>query len=325
MRTGKKCTLLVTTILLSLLLTTGTVLAGSEGTSTGTATVISSVPEITSPELWDSGETVNKNNTALTVGTEYHMNFTITDANTLADLDNVTIRIWDSGSAKTENDTDAQVDHYSFTWVESTDVWASTPSGYNITANCQDPGTASSATSYEFTLAFKLSKVAAYATTPDWKISIFVWDDTATPNADSEKTLMFGVAFYSEISITDSTHTWSSLTAGSSTNVTMDSPPLDFTVIANANWDGQAKGSGDLTKGADTIALSNARIYQSNTLTSSASLTTGYVDIGGLTAQSPPTDENSAISSSVYLWLTVPSGTPAGDYVYTLYIQIIQA
>jgi hypothetical protein len=300
----------------------GVVYGASSGESEGTAQVTSAVPTISSPELWDSTETTNKNNTALTVNTEYHVNFTISDANTMADLKNVTIRIWLT-TYSTENGTDAERNHYSFTWVESTDTWSSSPSGFINTANCKDPGTGGTSTSYEFTLAFDLSKVANYtASTTDWKISIFVWDDA--DNGDSEKTLFFGVAFYSEISITDTTHQWSGLLPGDTDKTVDGDGDIDFTVIANSKWDAQAKANqSNLVSGSNTIGVGNITIHK-DTLASSVSLTTSWADIGGLTVQDPPTTESSPISTYCTLWLDVPSGTPVGNYVYKLQLQIIQ-
>jgi len=298
------------------------VLAATEGTSSGTAHITDVGPSLSSPELWNSGETSNKNNTALTVNTEYHVNFTVADNNGLANLHNITAKMWESGSSS-EGGSNAERTHYTFTWVESTDTWASNPSGFITTGNCKDPGTGSSATSYEFTLAFDLSKVATYnSTTTSWKIKIYAYDDSG--NSASDSTLVFGVAFYSEISISDTTHGWTSLNPGAS-DQQINSPgdnEIDFTIVANANWKTQTKGSGALTSGANTIALSNVKIHK-DTLGSSASLTQTYADLGGLTNQSPPTTE-SGTATYCTLWITVPNGTPPGDYTYTLYLQIVQ-
>lgn len=310
-------------ILLMLVFNINAVYGESSGESEGTAQVTSAIPSITSPELWDSAETTNKNNTALTVNTEYHANFTISDANTMADLKNVTIRVWET-TYSTENASDSEREHYTFTWTESTDTWASTPSGFVVSANCKDPGTGGTETSFEFTLAFDLSKVANYtASTTDWQISIFVWDDA--DNGGSEKTLRHGVAFYSEISITDTTHQWSGLLPGDTDKTVDGDGDIDFTVIANANWDAQAKGNASvlISENADEIGIGNITIHK-DTLASSVSLTTTYADIGGLTAQSPPTAEGSPIATYCTIWLDVPSGTPVGNYEYKLQLQIIQ-
>lgn len=299
--------------------------AASEGSSEGTATILSATPAITSPELWNEAEDTDKNSSDLTVNTEYHLNFTIGDSNTLADLKNITIRIWHSSEA-TENDTDAQIDHYSVTWVESTDTWACLPSGYIDDTDCEDPGTASGLTSFEFRCAFDLSKVANHTTTGSdtWKISIFVWDDS--DNADSEKTLMFDVTFYAEISITDTTHAWSNLVPGYTNNVTDGDGDIDITVISNANYDVEAQGnqSALINQYADEIQIGNITLHK-DTLGSSIPLTVSWADVVGLTGQTAPTDEASPTAVAFILWLDTPDGTPAGDYEYKLEIRITEA
>lgn len=301
----------------------GVVYGDSSGESEGSVSILSANPSMAGPELWDSGEAQDKNNTALTVNTEYHLNFTISDDNTLADLDNVTLRVWDTSSAATENDTDAEQNHYTFRWYEANDTWTSSPSGFVNTGNCKDPGTGSSETQYEFTCAFDLGKAAGYtANTDDWNISIFVWDDNN--DFDAERSIVFGVAFYSEISVTDSTHTWGNLNPGD-TDQTITDSPLNFDVIANAAWDVQAQANQSaLVSGSNQIGIGNITIHK-DTVGSSVSLTTSWTDIVGLTSQTASTEEASATSTYCTLWLDVPTGTPVGDYKYKLELQVIQA
>ena len=298
--------------------------ADSSGESEGTAEILSATPSFSSPELWNEAEDTDKNHTDLTVNTEYRLNFTIGHASTLTALHNVTIRIWDSGEA-TENDTNAQIDHYSVTWVESTDTWAVLPAGYIDTGDCEDPGTDSALTSYEFRCAFDLSKVAGHTTTASdtWKISIFVWDDS--DNADSEKTLMFDVTFYAEISITDTTHAWSGLSPGDTNEVT-DDGDIDITVISNADFDVEAQGnqSALINQYSDEIQIGNITLHK-DTEGSSIPLTVSWTDVTGLTGQTAPTDEGSATAVAFILWLDVPNGTPAGDYEYKLEIRITES
>lgn len=285
--------------------------------------MLSTTPSISSPSLYDNG--ADKNNTACSVNSELHANHTIGDTNTLADLKNVTWLIYDD-TGSTWDDSDAEVDHYTISWTESTDAYACSPSGFINEANCKDPGTGSSSTSYEFQLAFDLSKVATYRATPIWKINCTVWDDSENTNTDT--TLMFGVAFYNELNIpTDTTHTWTGKNPGD-INQTLTTPgdyDIDFTVIANANFDTQAKSNAtNLVSGSDTIPVSNVRVHE-DTLTSSAFLTTSYADVGGLTAETPPTAEASPKALSLMLWATVPGGTPPGTYGYKLQLQVVQS
>lgn len=294
--------------------------AASEGTSSGTIHVNDVSPSVSSAELWNSGETLNKNASALTVNTECHVNFTVTDDNTLKNLNNVTIIMWESGTAS-EGASDAERTRYTFTWVNSTDTWASSPSGFITTGNCKDPGSGSSATSYEFTLAFDLSRVATYTSSNTaWKIKIYAYD--AGGNAASDATLMFGLAFYSEITITDATHSWGNLNPGATDQqITSSDGDIDFNIVANDNWTVQAKGSGDLTNGANTIALSNVKIHK-DTLSSAVSLTQTYADVGGLTNQTAPSSQSGTAADCI-LWISVPNGAMPGDYTYTLSLQIV--
>lgn len=320
----KKCSMvLIASLLLSTALCGYITIAYAGNSSDGSATIPSTDPSITNLELWNEAEDTDKNNTALVVNTEYHANFTITDGNTLADLKNITILIYDD-TGSTWDDSDAEIDHYTMTWVESTDVWDT--SSYVDDADCKDPGTGYGETSFEFTLSFDLSKVATYRATPTWKMNITVWDDSE--NSDTDTTIMFGIAFYQEVNVVDTTHSWTNINPGTN-NQTLSTPAdhkIDITVIANAAYDVQAQSNAsNLVSGSDTIAISNVRIYGADTLTSSASLTTSYADVGGLTSQSATTAEASPASHELWLWLTVPDGTPSGTYVYQLQTQVVQA
>jgi len=314
---GKTALTIVVSILLVL-----AIISVASGDSAGTAQITSASPTLSSPQLWNAAETVDKNNTALTVNTEYHINFTVSETNSLADLNNVTIKIWETTYA-VEGDADSERNHYTFTWTESTSSWSSSPSGFVTTANCKDPAAASIATSYTFTCAFDLSKVANHTSSNiAWQIKIISYDDLG--NSDTDSSLKFGVAFYSEIAITDTTHTWTGLVPGDIDKTVDGDGDIDFTVIANDEWDANAKSNAsNLVSGSNTIGIENLSIHK-DTLGSAVALTTSWGDLGGLTTQSPPTAEASPVSTHCTLWLDVPNGTLPGDYVYTLQLQIVQ-
>jgi hypothetical protein len=298
------------------------VLAQTQGNSVGTAHVGSTPPTITSPLLWDVGKTALKNATTLAVNTEYLVDFTVVDNNDLGSLNNITIKMWDSATS-TENASDAESNHYTFTWVESTDTWTSSPAGFIFPADCVSPGSGSTLITFEFTMAFDLSKVAKNtAANTDWKIKITVIDDSDHVVTNSE--LMFGVALYREISVSDATHGWANLQPGD-VDQQIDLPgdgKIHFRVVSNDNWLIQGKGSGPLTSGSNTIPLSDVKIDK-DTLGTATSLTTSYQNIPGLTTNSPPPTET-GVASQCIPWITVPLGTPTGDYTYTLSLQILQ-
>jgi len=311
----------IAVISITLLLAGAIPLAFSD--SSGTAEVLDATPALAGLYLRNAAETVDKAGTAISIDTEYHIKFTIEDDNSLANLNNVTIIVWNNDTT-TENGANAETNHYTITWVESTDTWTSTPSGFVITDNCVDPGTGATGTSYVFTCAFDLSKVASHTTSNTaWQIKITVWDDQGASASDS--TLQFGVAFYSEISITDTTHSWTGLVPGDIDKTVDGDGDIDFAVIANSNWDAQAKSNAsNLVSGSNTIGIENLSIHK-DTLGSAVALTTSWADMGGLTTQSPPTAEASPSNTYCTLWLDIPDGTLPGDYVYTLQLQIVEA
>jgi len=293
--------------------------SSSEGSSVGTATVVTNCT-ITNPKLWDMAHE-DANNTQLDVDTQYHLNFTLSDEDTIANIDNVTICIWKE-SVSDENGTVAEQSCYNFTWVESDATWTSNPAGFKIDANCTDPGVAYSGTQFKFRLAFDLSKVAQLsASTTSWNVTIFAWDEDG--NSDAERKIWFGVYAYNEITITDATHGWSSLNPGISENV-MDQPDgdLDFTVVSNAQYDIMAEANDTKLKSQylDELNVGNITIHK-DTFGDGSALTNEYVDVGGLTGLAIGTTETPQ-ELSLILWINIPSDQPPGDYTYELNIKI---
>ena len=331
MKTRKPLVALVFLMVVVLLISRAN--AATSGTSTGTATVTSAAPTIANVELWDAAESTDKNNTALdSNNVEYRLNFTISDANTMAELKNVTVIAWDN-RGQIEGDVDSQRYHYTWTWVESTDTWSCPLSAnYIVGGSCADPGTGGGGTSYEFRLAFKLSKVANYSnagTYDGWQVKIYVYDDGANSanfGQGAGGRIQFGVASYLGITITDTTHSWS---AGPNTNDNAVSAggdgKVDFTILANRLWKIQASGDrADLNTSTPLrqFGLGNVTQYGSNSVGDSVSVTQSYVDVTGLTGQAAPTDEASPTNTGVYLWLDVPNGQESDTYTYVLNVQV---
>lgn len=307
---------LLALIALLLLLPLPAIRAATEGNSSGSAAVSNAAPTISSPTFTDTAS-VSKNATLIDVSTEYWISCTIADSNKLTDLSVVTYKIW--GPSSTEAGADAESTHYTFTYTQSTDVWALTgPAGaWLVSASCQDPAD-QSAGSGTFRLAFKLSKVAEHTDTATWPIKITVTDDSAASGTNTQ--LTFGINFYTEITVVDASHGWTGLTPGQSDQA-LTSPAdakIDLTVTANGVFNLQAKGSGALTSGTETIPLGNVKIH-ATTLASATALTTSYVNIGGLTAQAA----GASLAKSFKPWLTVPSPCEDGTYTYTLYVQSV--
>jgi hypothetical protein len=129
------------------------------------------------------------------------------------------------------------------------------------------------------------------------------------------------LTFSASITVQTTTHSWSVLSTQSNVTINEAGQTINFTVTANVNFTIQAKSlNATLINGSNTIALSNLLMSQS-VLASAISVTTNYQNVPDLTNQASGT----SVAKTLKLWLTVPAGTPTGNYVYTLYIQIIQS
>jgi len=303
-------------LILSLIMPVALVNALTSGNSGGTAIVGNAAPQMSSPAFTDVAS-ADKNNSAVDVYTEYWISYTIRDNNTLVDLTTLTFKVW--GANSTVGGADDAAKHYTFTYTQATDTWAETGPGSSIiSANCTDPAD-QSATSGDFRLAFKLQKVADYSgTTTAWRINTTVIDDSSA--SAFVASLFFGVNYYAEITVVDTSHAWAGLSPGS-VNATLTTPAdggIDLTITSNHSFSLQAEGSGDLTSDGHTIPLANVLIHK-DTLGTAASLTTGYLDIGGLTGLSAGASQ----AETFKLWITVPSPQDSGSYTYTLYVQVV--
>ena len=313
---------LLALIIATLLLTTNIAYAATEGSSSGSAPVSNTAPVLSNLDIEDTGST-SKNGGQIDVNVEYRVDFDIADTNTLEDLTLVTIKIW--GPSSTEGGADADATHYTFTYTQTTDTWTEVGpdgggDGHLVGGSCVDPAD-QSAGSGSFTLAFKLAKTGEHTDTATWDVKITVTDDDSNEDSDAS-TITFGVNFYLELTVDDGSHGWSSLNPGA-TDQQITTPvdgDVDLTVTANAAYDLEAKGSGALASGGDTIALSNVKFHE-NTLGSATTMTTGYQNIGGLTSE--PAGASNA--ESFVLWLTVPNPQQDGSYTYTLYVQGTEA
>ena len=145
-------------------------------------------------------------------------------------------------------------------------------------------------------------------TTIQWRI--YYNDTYGNWNGTSIQSFQVGTW---EITINTATHSWT-ITAGQ-TDILINESTISITVSALANFDIQVKGSGALTNGSNTIALSNVKV---NYTGAAISLTTSYQNVPGLTDQTLGTD----IDLTFQLWLTCPSPQPVGDYTYTLTVKV---
>jgi hypothetical protein len=125
--------------------------------------------------------------------------------------------------------------------------------------------------------------------------------------------------YYASITVNTGSHSWSLAPGQNNVTINENGGKISVTVTSNANFDIQAEASADLAYGPYTIALSNTNMSAS-TWTAAIPLTTGYQTVPGLSNVAGGT----GLSESFYLWLSCPTGKPAGAYTYTLTVQVIQ-
>jgi len=288
------------------------------GNSDGTAVVGSTAPTITNLDVCVAAGTSSVNDTLIDPQTTYICNFTITDANTVADIKNATWVIFEETAADWGG-ADTVEDHYTFKWDQDTNVFSETGPGgsddHLVTGSCSDPADNSSSTGV-VQLGFKLDDIADYNSAKTWEINVTLWD---AADSDTETQLYFGVNFYSELTVTDSTHGWTGLDAGD-TNVTMTDPEgkLDIIVTANANFNVQAQANAStLHSGSDTITIGHILIHET-AIDSALNLTTTYANITGLTDETSGAD----LAKSFVLFINIPATQATGSYVYQLQLRI---
>lgn len=162
------------------------VFAQSSDTSTVTVTISGAAPDVTSVEYVDSSyatETAYDPNNSDVFG----INFTVTDVNTLADLLNITVYLYDDSvhSGDFESASPNGYDLIVITWVESTDTWNLDDGSFTewTETSSIDAGTGSGLSTYEFTARFDISR-GAYADT-DWEAAVRAYDDSELTDLDT--------------------------------------------------------------------------------------------------------------------------------------------
>jgi len=243
---------------------------------------------------------------AFDAGVDAWVNMTVSDVNLVADLSTVDIQVTASDGR-----------NFCLRWTQSSNTFSEvndtsgicTLSGSSVRANLN---TTQDLVSFCF-------QISSDAQSGNCNVAAVSTDDESTTDTDLYAS-KFSINFYFSITVTDSTFSWTGLVPGS-TNVTINGGDgsdgfINFTVTANHAFNIQAEGDGALTYGSYTIPLANVLIH-ATALGSAAGLTTGYVNVGGLTGLSMGAN----LAEALILWLTVPNPQQDGSYTFTLSIQ----
>lgn len=262
------------------------------------------------------------NITSITVNTWYDWEANVTDADTLNDLVNVTIRIANNPPLTITADSPSYNESsiYWFRYLNSTDIWEwysgsawTATSTWLDVANCSYP--TKTGTNGWYLFRVKLSKVARYSSS--WQFATLTYDSIL--NTANKAFVGISIAKYTEMEVITTEHHWTNILVGS-TNVLIDEGTIRFNVSCNYQFDVQARGNDSFARSNGyTIGIGNITIHK-DTLGNAVSLTIGYVDVGGLTNLNTYT---SNFQYSFKLWISIPEGTqPWQDYKYECEIQI---
>ena len=236
-----------------LVITPVVVQAATERSSTGSFT-LNATPSVSGVDFQDDSYVTD---TALDPATVWQrLNFTVSSSAGMSDIKNVTIWIFDDSTHGADYNTTAVDGIFiaEFLWVEATDTWSVSDQGSMTewavdNANSDDPGSASSDTSFEFSMRFNISQVAR-ADTTDWNATVHVYDDDTTPEVGyASETGLVTMNNYFGITISAATFSWGSAVQPNSINSTHGT--LSITVYANAQWELRISAS-NFTASAET-------------------------------------------------------------------------
>lgn len=206
---------------------------------------------------------------------EYNFPCTVSDANTLADITTVVLKLYVTTVGEAE--ADAKENHYTFTFTASDNTWTETGPGpgneHLITESCTYPSDLSvQADNYKFVV-----KLAGIAKPTTWTAKWIATDDN---DASGNNTDVFTVTDYIALGIDDKSLTFSGNPGD--TDIAAGEAPTICTVTANNTFKVQARLSGDWmgTTHGGTIAMSNTEAAQDVDKTAGVkTLSTTYADI----------------------------------------------
>ncbi len=203
--------------------------------------------------------------TAVDVNTNYQLNFTVTDANTLNDLTSIVVEVY------YESETaEAIRKHYNFTWTEGEVLtnFVDSPATYWV-SNTVPTSDGEAGAAFAYTLTFKLDKVAIPSADENtWTIKITAIDDSDASDTNTAET--FDVNKYSEIAINESAINFGGLAPGTA----IGKVDREVTMTANSNLSVKVTGAdlvcAEITSGSDDTLAMTENLFNMNNLTEPA-------------------------------------------------------
>ena len=271
----KLLALIGTLVIVGAMLMPLAVFGDTEDTATGTFSN-NNVPNITSVELWNISGPAEV--TAMTPQVTYDVRVKVTDADGLADLTTIVVKIY--------RDTDASADETEFnaesadtqncaviTWTQSGDLFSIAPSSsttWGFTEVDCVTGTADSGTAFQFKFTVgKVATEAAGAATDCWRVAALVTDDSSGTDFGFDVSDN-SMAWYGEISGVSGTVDWGTVNAGmaigegapseKTLGVTVKylaNGPYDEKVKSDATWPDVPDNTADATLDEDGLTLAS--------------------------------------------------------------------
>ncbi len=275
-------------------------------TISGQAEVGNSMPRLVGVDV--SGSMVDPES-SFTVRTE------ISDNNTLGDIDNVILKVYENTFAHT--DSDDKRNHYTFWFDPSDNTWHSGV-GANIIG---DPFIDSTNSTYPTDLGVNqdnynfVIRLNGTASPSNWNVYAEVIDSQSDTD-DLEKGNEFSVNNYVSYSIGIDTICWSDLEPDSNTNPSDNNPVQVDDIETNVRFDVQNKLDNDWACGADTIDIGNTMYASSDGSGESGFASMAFSNI----FENQNYGEN--LSRGINYYLDVPSDCSPGTYTNTFIIEV---
>ena len=291
-------------------------------------------PSMTYVKLYNSGGSAEV--TAMTPQMAYDVKVKVADADGLADLTTIVVKLWydADGGTPTEGEFTAAAANTQtcaiITWTESGGTFAIQPAASTTWAlgSCIAPADLTG----EFEFKFTVGKVATETVTGNWQIAAKVTDDSSqTAFGYDTDTATNDMNWYGEIAVTTTAVDFSSVALGSDFSANKQTG-ISVTYRCNGSYSQQVKSSTPWSGDGKAVTLNTAgtpgsgefslKAYSSDTYGSAVPVnSTGYVTIGTGTQ----TGESGTTVSANTLWLKLgAAGIPAVSYNGTIYYGITQ-
>jgi len=281
---------------------------------TATATVSNTAPSISN--IWIT-ETTGTPVSSLDPATEYYIIVNVTDSNSLKDIENITLTLYNNSL----NSPDSTRYHYTFKFDNDTLSFSEIGPGntHLITADCSYPTLTNVYGNYTF--AIRLNETAIPST---WVLWVNVTDSAGNKVS---KNVTFSVNEYISASLDDSSLTFSG--SPGTNDVPASENPTVVTVKSNVNFSIQVKGSGDFVGSTDssfTIPLSYLTFDDDST--PSESTETGLAEKSCDTVYQilySNVGYGYNVAKNIYWFLDIPNGILAQEYTTTIYVGVFSA